>query len=57
MYAVYLNTNNEKLSRAKSIQNKNLGNLVLEDSNLISRLLHHPGKVIFNFSSHELKND
>ena len=52
-----LNINNKKLSRAKSIQNKKLSNLVLENSNLISETSHDPEKVIFNFSSHELSDD
>ena len=51
---LFLNINNKKLSRAKSIQNKKLSNLVSENSNLISETSHNPEKVIFNFSSHEL---
>ena len=54
---LFLNINNEKLNRAKSIQNKKLSNLVLENSNLISETSHNPEKVIFNFSSHELSDD
>ena len=53
---LFLNINNEKLCRAKSIQNKKLSNLVLENSNLISETWHEPEKVIFNFSSHELSD-
>ena len=54
---LFLNINNKKLSRAKSIQNKKLSNLVSENSNLISETSHNPEKVIFNFSSHELSDD
>ena len=53
----FLNTNNKKRSRAKSIQSKKLCNLVLENSNLISETLHDPGKVILNFSKHGLSDD
>ena len=53
----YININNKKFSRAISIQNKKLRNLVLENSNLISETSHDPEKVIFNFSSHELRHD
>ena len=55
--ALFLNTNNKKLSRAKSIQNKKLRNLVLENSNLISDTSYGPEKVIFNFSIHGLSDD
>ena len=53
----FLNTNNKKLSRAKSIKNKKLSNLVFESSILISETSHDPYKVIFNFSGHELSDD
>ena len=52
-----LNINNKKLNRAKSIQNKKLSNLVLENSNLVSAMLQDPEKVIFCFSSHDLGDD
>ena len=54
---IFLNINNKKLNRAKSIQNKKLSNLVLENSNLVSATLHNPEKAIFNFSSHDLCDD
>ena len=54
---LFLNINNKKLNRAKSIQNKKLSNLVLENSNLVSATSHGPEKVIFNFSSHDLSDD
>ena len=54
---LFLNINNKKLNSAKSIQNKKLSNLVLENSNLISEMSHNTEKVIFNFSSHELSDD
>ena len=53
----FLNINNKKRSRAKSIENKKLRNLVLENSNLTSETSHEPEKVIFNFSNHELSVD
>ena len=53
----FLNINNKKLNRAKSIQNKKLSNLVLENSNLVSAMLQDPEKVIFCFSSHDLGDD
>ena len=52
-----LNINNKKLNRAKSIQNKKLSNLVLENSNFVSGMSHDPGKMIFNFFSHDLSDD
>ena len=52
-----LNINNKKLNRAKSIQNKKLSNLVLENSNFVSAMLQDPEKVIFCFSSHDLGDD
>ena len=57
VYTFFLNINNKKLNRAKSIQNKKLGNLVLENSNLVSGMSHDPGKMIFNFFSHDLSDD
>ena len=54
---LFLNINNKKLNRAKSIQNTKLSNLVLENSSLISATLHDPQKVIFNLSSHDLSDD
>ena len=54
---LFLNINNKKLSRAKSIQNKELSNLILEKSNLISETPHDPEKVTFNFPSHKLNDD
>ena len=39
------------------MQNKKLSNFVLENSNLISEMLHDPEKVIFDFSSHEFSDD
>ena len=54
---LFLNINNKKLNRAKSIQNQKLSNIVLENSNLICETSHNPEKVIFNFSSHELSDD
>ena len=53
----FLNINNKKLNRAKSIKNKKHGNLVLENSNLISETSHNPEIVIFNFSSHEVSDE
>ena len=47
---------NKNLSGAKSIQNKNLCNLALGNSNLISETLLDPEKVFFNCSSHELSD-
>ena len=44
--APFLNINNKKLNRARSIQNKKLSNLVLENSSLISETSHNPEKVI-----------
>ena len=52
---LFLNINNQKIN--KSIQNKKLSNLVLENSNLISETSHNLEKVTFNFSSHELSDD
>ena len=43
--------------QTKSIQNKKLINLVLENSNFISETSHNPEKIIFNFSGHELNDD
>ena len=54
---LFLNINNKKLSTAKIIQNKKNTDLVLENSNLILETSHDHGKVIFNFSSHELSDD
>ena len=54
---LFLNINNKKLSRAKSIQNRKLSNLVLESSNLILETSHNSEKVIFNISTHELTDD
>ena len=54
---LFLNINNKKLHRAKSIQNKKLSNLVLENYNLVSATSHDPEKVIFIFSSHNLSDD
>ena len=56
IFVTYLHFS-KKRSRAKSIQNKNLRNLVLENSNLISETSHNPEKVIFNSSNHELSGD
>ena len=52
-----LNISNRKLSRAKSVRNKKLSNLVFENSNFISETAHDPEKVIFNFSSYERSDD
>ena len=54
---LFLNINNKKLNRAKSIQNTKLSNLVLKNSNLILATLQDPQKVIFNLSSHGLSDD
>ena len=54
---LFLNINNKKLNRAKSIQNKKLSNLVLENSNLVSATSHNLEKVIFNFPNHDLSDD
>ena len=43
MYNI-LNINNRKLSRAKSVRNKKLSNLVFENSNFISETAHDPEK-------------
>ena len=55
MYS-FLTINNKKLRRTKTIQNKKLSNLVFENSNLTSKTSDNFEKVIFNFSSHEMKN-
>ena len=56
MYNI-LNINNRKLSRAKSVRNKKLSNLVFENSNFISETTRDPEKVIFNFSGYERSDD
>ena len=53
---LFLNINNKKLNRAKSIQNKKLSNLLLENPNLVSATSHDPEKVSFNFSSNDLSD-
>ena len=40
-----------------NINNKKLSNLVLENSNFVSGMSHDPGKMIFNFFSHDLSDD
>ena len=52
-----LNISNRKLSRAKSVRNKKLSNLVFENSNFISETSHNLEKVILNFSSYERSDD
>ena len=49
--------NDKTFSRVRSIQNKKCSNFILENSNLISKILHNSEKVIFNFSSHGLNDD
>ena len=49
--------NNKKFNRAKVIQNKQLSNLVLDNSNLIWETSHDPEKEIFSFSTHEVNDD
>lgn len=53
----FLNTNNKKLRKAKSIQIKKPINLVVENSNLISKTLHDPEEVIFNFCCPEFSDE
>ena len=53
----YKNDQVEKTATTKLNNNKKLSNLVLDNSNLISKTSHNPEKVIFNFSNHELSDD
>ena len=55
--ALFLNIDNKKLNRSKSIQNKKFSNLLSENPNLVSARSHDPEKVSFNFSSHDLSDD
>ena len=57
LWTLLLDTNEKTFSGAKSIQNKKISNLVLENSNLISETSHNPEKLIFNFSSLKLNDD